>query len=308
MPTPWKKVAVTGAFGFSGKYAVKRLLEKDYRVLTLTNHPDESAPFFDKIEVKPLDFGNPAALVHALHGADTLVNTYWVRYAHGRVNHAVAVRNSRTLIAAAMAASVRRIVHVSITNPDRAAYSPYFRGKAEVELIVQSSGLSYAILRPAVFFGGEDILINNQAYFLRKFPFFAIAGDGEYRISPIHVDDFANLILKAIESTKDYATDAVGPETMSYRAMVDLIRDAIGARARIAHLPPRVAYALACMLGAFVRDRVVTWDEIVELTGGRLDSKAQPLGEIKLSQWLTENAKRVGRVYHSETARRFNRR
>ena len=55
-----------------------------------------------------------------------------------------------------------------------------------------SSSLSYAILRPAVLFGEGDILINNVAFMLKKFPLFAIPGGGEYRIQPISVDDLAD--------------------------------------------------------------------------------------------------------------------
>ena len=43
---------------------------------------------------------------------------------------------------------------------------------------IKETGLSYAILRPAVLFGKEDILINNIAWALRTLPVFGIYGDG----------------------------------------------------------------------------------------------------------------------------------
>ena len=55
------------------------------------------------------------------------------------------------------------------------------------------SGLSYAILRPTVIFGIEDILINNIAWFVRRFPFFGIPGNGRYGVRPIYVEDMARL-------------------------------------------------------------------------------------------------------------------
>ena len=62
------------------------------------------------------------------------------------------------------------------------------------------SGLSYAILRPAIFFGREDILINNIAWMLRRFPFMGVFGDGEYRLQPIYVDDLADLLIDLPEA------------------------------------------------------------------------------------------------------------
>ena len=67
-------------------------------------------------------------------------------------------------------------MHISITNPDRKSRLPYFRGKAELEDYLQKTGISYAILRPAVLFGKEDILINNIAWALRRLPVFGIYG------------------------------------------------------------------------------------------------------------------------------------
>ena len=93
-----------------------------------------------------------------------------------------AVRSSET-------AGVTRIVHISITNPDRSSDLPYFSGKAEMEDHLRSTGLSHCILRPTVLFGREDILINNIAWCLRHLPIFGIFGDGRYRLQPIYVDD-----------------------------------------------------------------------------------------------------------------------
>ena len=72
---------------------------------------------------------------------------------------------------------------------------PYFRGKALVERALAESGLSYAVLRPAILFGGDGVLINNIAWLLRHLPVFAIGGRGDYRVRGIHVDDLAQLCL-----------------------------------------------------------------------------------------------------------------
>ncbi len=157
-------VVITGAFSYTGKYATQLLLNRRYKIRTLTYHLKRANPFGDKVRVFPYDFDQPDQLTETLRGASTLINTYWVRFPHGASTFEAAVQNTRTLISAAKNAGVKRIVHVSIANPSLESPLGYYRGKAELEQAVLDSGLSYTILRPTVIFGLEDILINNIAW------------------------------------------------------------------------------------------------------------------------------------------------
>src|SRR3990172_9212810 len=192
------KIAVTGSFSYSGKYITRRLLARGEEVFTLTNHPRRPNPFEGRAKAYPLDFDDAAELTANLKGAHVLVNTYWVRFDKGTNTQPRAVENTRTLVNAAVEAGLKRIVHISITNPSADSRLPYFWGKAKNEKTVIESGLSYAILRPTVLFGKEDILINNIAWILRRFPFFALPGGGSHRLQPVFVDDLAQL---AVETT-----------------------------------------------------------------------------------------------------------
>src|SRR5574339_843070 len=205
------KIAVTGAFSYSGKYITKRLLARGEEVITLTNHPNRPNPFHGQVRAYPLDF-DEASMTCSLQGVEVLVNTYWVRFDKGENTQPRAVENTRKLVNAAKAAGVRRIVHISITNPSAESHLPYFWGKAANEKAVIDSGLSYAILRPTVLVGDEDILINNIAYLLRRLPFFLIPGDGSYKLQPVLVDDVAALAVEAVYRSDSYIVDAVGPD------------------------------------------------------------------------------------------------
>ena len=200
---------VTGAFSYSGAAIARELRAAGRNVRTLTGHPDRAAG--DRItEVRPLDFDDPVGLVESLRGATTLYNTYWVRFPRGRIDHDAAVANSRTLFYAALHAGVQRIVHVSITHPSITSPYPYFRGKAEVERVLAEVGVSYGILRPAILFGGDGVLLNNIAWLLRRLPVFAVGGRGDYRIRPIHVDDLARLSVTLGTQRTTTVIDAVG--------------------------------------------------------------------------------------------------
>ena len=127
-----------------------------------------------------------------------LYNTYWVRYnkRDKHFAHNTAVENTRRLFEAAALAGVKRIVQFSVANPTKAPNWTYFEGKVEVERLLETSGLSYAILRPTVLFGGHrNVLINNIAWMLRRFPVFGVFGFGNYPIQPVHVEDVAEVAI-----------------------------------------------------------------------------------------------------------------
>lgn len=298
-------IAVTGSFSYSGKYITHRLLARGENVITLTNHPNRPDPFEGRVRAFPLNFADASSLTSSLRGVETLVNTYWIRFDKDANTQPAAVENTRRLVQAAVAAGVKRIVHISITNPSVDSPLPYFWGKAANEKAVTDSGTSYAILRPTVLFGAEDILINNIAWLLRRFPFFALPGDGSYRLQPVFVDDLAALAVDAVYESGNSVRDAVGPDIFTFREMVELIGAKIGVRRPLINFPPRLALTAAQLLSLFVQDVMLTPEEVDGLMAGLLVSKKPPLCKTRLGDWLEENKKMVGAKYASELKRHF---
>jgi len=298
------KIAVTGAFSYSGKFITKQLLERGEEVITLTGHSDRPDPFGRKVKVYPLAF-DEASMSRSLQGVDVLVNTYWVRFDKGKNTQPRAVENTRKLVNAAKAAGVKRMVHISITNPSAESHLPYFWGKAANEKAVIESGMSYAILRPTVLVGYEDILVNNIAYLLRRFPYFLLPGDGLYKLQPVHVDDLAALAVEGVYRTDSYIIDAVGPDIFTFKELVQLVGEKIGARRPLIPVPPRLALLAAQFLSLFVQDVILTPEEVDGLMAGLLVSNEPPRGKIRLADWLEKNKNQVGSKYASEIEKHY---
>jgi uncharacterized protein YbjT (DUF2867 family) len=298
---------VTGAFGFSGKYITERLLAAGHNVRTLTNSFNRENPFHGRVMAYPYNLNDRKKLIESLSGASVLYNNYWVRFNHRNFSYAQAVENSLKLFDAAKQAGIKRIVHISITNPSLDSPFEYFSGKAKLEKAIIESGLSYAILRPAVLFGKEDILVNNIAWFLRKFPVFGVFGDGKYRLQPIFVDDLAVLAVEQGRGTKNVIINAIGPETFTYRELAAEIGKAIGKRRPIISVPPLKGFILGKLVGFFHHDVTITYDEIRGLMADLLYTDSPPYGKTKLTEWLKDNSAYIGLRYSNELKRRYDR-
>lgn len=302
------KHAVTGAFGYTGRYITERLLDCGCEVITLTNSPQRQNPFAGRVKTFPFNFDRPELLTESLQGVDVLYNTYWIRFNHLLFNHSEAVANTLVLFDAARKAGVKRVVHISITNPSEDSPLEYFRGKAKLETALKQSGLSYAILRPAVVFGREDILINNIVWMLRRLPVIGLFGDGRYQLQPIYVEDLADLAVSEGISPENSAINAIGPETFTFRELIEKIGEIVGIKRPIISISPGLGYWVIRFLGLIVGDVILTREEIQGLMDNLLYTESSPVGQTRLTEWVQKHRDSLGRSYANELQRRTNRR
>ena len=238
------RAVVTGAFSYTGGFIARRLLRSGVRVTTLTRHPDIQNAFGGEVNAAPLDFSDRAALSRSMEGAEVLYNTYWIRFERGDTTFDGAVENSKFLFEAAIDAGISKIVHISVSNPSPNSQLPYFSGKWRVEEALQDSGIPHAIIRPTLVFGKGDLLLNNIAWALRRFPFFPIYRNGNYQVQPIYAEDLATQAVAAASTTENFTADAAGPETLSFGDLLSQMASAMGVRRRFIPVPPTLGLAI----------------------------------------------------------------
>jgi nucleoside-diphosphate-sugar epimerase len=301
--------AVTGAFSYTGRFIARKLLEDGRRVRTLTNHAHRpgAEDLEEKVEVEPLQFQDRKRLAASLRGTDVLYNTYWVRFPHAGVDFDQAVANTRMLLQAASDAGVRKVVHISVSNPSIDSPLPYYAGKARAEQAVRESGLAWAIVRPTLVFGPGDILINNIAWMLRRMPVFGIPGLGRYKLQPVAIEDVAEISVWAAQQPDGLVVDAAGPEIITYLDLVEQVAIAVHRRPPFVYLPPAGVILSGQVIGLFVRDRILTGEEVGGLMAELLVSKEPPRGERRLDDWLLRESETIGCEYASELDRHFRR-
>ncbi len=294
---------VTGAFSYTGRFIAARLLAEGREVLTLSR--SHGRPGDLPIPVAPLRFDDPAGLRASLQGAETLYNTYWIRFPYRSMTFQRAVANSQALFRAAAEAGVSRIVHVSVSNPSLDSPYPYFRGKAAVEQALAAAGVPYAIVRPTLVFGREDVLVNNIAWILRHLPAFLVPGRGGYRVQPVAVEDVARIAVEAGRAPGNAVVDAAGPDTITFLELVHAVRRAVAGHARIVRASPALALGLTRLAGLVLRDIVLTRDELYGLMDSLLVSHEAPAGTAHFADWLVQSGETLGRSYVSELARNW---
>ena len=297
--------AVTGAFSFSGRAIARRLVEEGHEVVTLIRRTPDRDPFDGAVRMALVDLADPATLLPALQDVDTLYNTHWIRFPRGGLTYETAIAHTRNLVSAAREAGVRRLVHLSVVNAAESSPTPYFVAKARLEAEVKAMGVSHAIVRPTMTFGPGDILVNNLCWVLRRFPAFAVPGDGRFRLQPVHVDDVAAIAVTAGQRTEDLTLDAAGPEVLAFDDFVRILARAVDRRPWLVHAPPLLSLVASRLLGLLVNDILLTRDEVTELTSSLLVSSQSPLGTTRISEWAPANAGLLGRAYHSELARHY---
>ena len=162
-------------------------------------------------------------------------------------------------------------------------------------------GVPYAIIRPTLVFGVGDLLLNNMAWALRRFPVFPVYGSGDYLVQPIYVEDLAAQAVEAGSLSESSVADAAGPDTLSFEALLRLLASSMGIRRWFPHTPPRVGLALTGVVGLLMRDMALTRDEVVGLMAGLLTSGEPPTGTTRLSDWLAENGDGLSRRYVSSS-------
>ncbi len=296
---------VTGAFGYIGKYITRHLLERGGQVRTITTHPDKPNPFGDAVKAFPYNFDKPDQLIASLRGASTLYNTYWIRFPYGGATFEQAVQNTAMLFECAKEAGVRRIVHISVTHSTDSDL-PYYRGKALQEQVLIDCGVPYSIIRPTLVFGKEDILVNNIAWLIRKFPVFPIFGSGHYKVQPVFVEDLARVAVASAQEPGNLTLDAIGPETFTFEELVRRIATRIKPDVRLVHISPSLGILLGRLIGLGLGDVILTRDELKGLMDELLTSSQVPNGMTRFSEWLEPNRDELGSRYSSEIQRHFN--
>ncbi|MEM7227122.1 MAG: complex I NDUFA9 subunit family protein [Pseudomonadota bacterium] len=228
-----ERVAVFGGTGFLGRAIVARLVAAGTAARVVARHTEGP----DGVQA---DIRDEAAVARALDGCNAAVNAVGLYVESGAETYqSVHEQGARTLAQQAAALGLARLVLISGIGADETSESSYVRARAKGEALVREAFPQATILRPSVIFGPEDKFLNTFAQILERAPFVPLFGRGETLLQPVYVGDMAEAALGALSdpAAPGATYELGGPQTYSYRALLELVMSASGRKRPLLSVP-----------------------------------------------------------------------
>lgn len=241
------KILVAGGTGFIGSRVVEEALKnRNIEVSVLTREPQKAKKLFLS-QVTPVrgDVTEPFTLKKTLVGIDVIVQC--VQFPNhpvqnpkrGHTYEKVDAKGTENICNAAKDSSVQRIVYISGAGTREGRVEPWFKAKIRAENAVKNYGKDFVILRPSWVYGPRDKSLNKFVQFAKTLPMMPVIGQGEYRASPLFVDDLAKICVKALssESAKNKTIEVGGPQVLSMNEIEKTVMQALGKSKLLVHQP-----------------------------------------------------------------------
>ena len=238
------KVTVFGGTGFLGRRVVKHLLEGEFSIRVASRHPERTGALFESINA---DINDDRSVIAAVAGVEGVVNAVSLYVESGQQTfHSVHVTGAARVARLAREAGVKRLIHVSGIGSDAGSASPYIRSRGEGEKVVRDAFPAAALIRPSVMFGRGDTFVGPVAKMLRHLPVFPLFGRGQTKLQPAHVEDVAEAIVRAIQTTQSRMSyELGGPRIYTYRSLLEVIARHLRRKPLLVPTPFGLWHALA---------------------------------------------------------------
>lgn len=241
-------VTVFGGSGFLGRYVVRELAKKGYRVRVAVRRPDlaghvQPMGAVGQVHAVQANLRYGWSIERAVEGADAVVNLVGILFESGKQRFDAVQAEGAALVAkAAKTAGTSRLVHVSAIGADAKSPSDYARTKGEAEAAVAQAMPDAVIMRPSIVFGPEDAFFNRFAGMARMLPFLPVVG-ASTRFQPVYVGDVADAVALAVDGAARPGTvyELGGPEVDTFEGLMERMLRIIERPRPIIAMPQRVA-------------------------------------------------------------------
>jgi len=249
-------ITIFGGAGLVGRYAVRALAKKGYRLRVGVRRPSTAGYLLPmgsvgQIQLTKVDVRNEDAVRAALEGAKAAINLTGALYPRGQSFHEIHVKAAATIAQAARDCGAETLVHVSAIGANVNALSDYARSKGEGEAAVRAINPAARILRPSAIFGPEDKFFNQFAALARYSPILPLPGGGNTQLQPVFAGDVAEAVRACLENpqTAGQTYELGGPRAYTFRALMEIILRETGRKRFLLPVPTPLMMAQATIAG-----------------------------------------------------------
>ncbi len=262
-------ITVFGGSGFVGRHVVRALVRRGYRVRVAVRRPDlaqhlQPLGAVGQIHAVQANLRYPSSVERAIAGAGAVVNAVGILYETGRQRfEAIQGSGPGVIAAAANAAGIDRMVHISAIGAGAESPADYAQSKAAGEAAVRAAIPGAVIMRPSIVFGPEDDFFNRFAEMTRLSPILPLIGGGKTRFQPVFVGDVAEAVARAVDGKAEAGVtyELGGPEVRSFKELLQIMLDEIGRRRLLLPIPFWAARIQARVLQMLPRP-LLTLDQV----------------------------------------------
>lgn len=237
-------VTVFGGSGFLGRYVIRALVAKGWRVRAAVRNPHTAHELkvigdVGQVQLMQANLRFPTSVDRALEGADAVINLVGVLFEAGRQTFEnLHVDGPDTIGAACAAAGITNVAHVSAIGADVDSASDYARTKGEGELRLREHVPTADILRPSIVFGTEDEFFNRFAGMASFAPALPLIGGGHTKFQPVFVEDVAQAVALCVtRGTSGTTYELGGPQTYSFKELMQFTLQSIDKKRLLLPLP-----------------------------------------------------------------------
>jgi uncharacterized protein YbjT (DUF2867 family) len=283
-------VTIFGGSGFVGRYVVRALAQRGWRIRVACRRPDlayylQPIGKVGQIQAVQANLRYPASVASAVHGAEAVINLVGILTESGRQRFdAVHGFGANVVARAAKNAGVASLIQMSAIGADAGSPSSYARSKAQGEAAARDAYADATIIRPSIIFGPEDEFFNRFAALARLSPVLPLIGGGATKFQPVYVGDVAEAIARVLDGqAPDGKTwELGGPEVRTFRELLEFICATIGRKRLLVPMPFPLARAQALgseiansiSLGLYPKMLHMTRDQVTLLQSDNIVSEA----------------------------------
>ena len=247
------RVLVTGANGHLGRGLIARTLEsgrEEVRAVVRSQRAADQVAAVASVDVRIVDYSDEEALGEAARGCQAAVHFVGIiKQAKGASYEAAHEAACESLVSAARAAGIDRIVYLSIFGSTPGSPNACLASKGRAEQILLGGPVPACVLRVPMVLSPGDY----ASFSLRKQATsgtLAMLGGGRTLQQPIDADDVLSAVLAALRCSDPIrgTLDLGGPECLSHRQLVERTAALHGRKPRVVPIPLGLARVGASIL------------------------------------------------------------